>query len=177
MVDDVDKKYGHNNFNEEQKIYMGIMTELGSLGWKEANELYKQVLGDNDTETLRWLCLNDLFFLLVVGCRREDANREWIYDRCREVQGDCDGRLDLWSREHYKSTIITFALTIQEVLRDKDITVGIFSHTRPIAKAFLSQIKREFEMNEFLKGLFPEVLWKNPKKESPKWSLDDGIIV
>jgi hypothetical protein len=85
--------------------------------------------------------------------------------------------LDLWAREHYKSTVITFAKTIQDILIDPEITVGFFSHTRPIAKAFLRQIKQEFEYNETLKGWFPDILWANPKKESPKWSEDEGIVV
>jgi predicted phage terminase large subunit-like protein len=135
------------------------------------------VLKDNDTETLRWLCLNDLFFLFTVAMKRQDGNVDWIYARCREIEAAPNGMLDLWSREHYKSSLITFALTIQDILRDKDVTIGIFSHTRPIAKSFLAQIKRELENNSFLKNLFPEVLYENPQKESPKWSLDEGIIV
>lgn len=103
--------------------------------------------------------------------------RQWLLDRCIEVQHDSDNYLDLWSREHYKSTIITFGLTIQDILNNPAVTIGIFSHTRPIAKGFLRQIKREFEGNELLKGLFPDVLWANPQKEAPKWSEDDGLIV
>ena len=57
------------------------------------------------------------------------------------------------------------------------MTVGIFSHTRPIAKGFLRQIKREFESNDLLKDLFPDILWRNPQKEAPKWSEDEGIVV
>jgi hypothetical protein len=93
------------------------------------------------------------------------------------VQANPDGYLDLWAREHYKSTIITFGLTIQNVLADPELTVGIFSHTRPIAKGFLRQIKREFEGNDSLKGTFPDVLYAEPHRESPKWSEDDGITV
>jgi predicted phage terminase large subunit-like protein len=126
---------------------------------------------------LRDLCRNDLFFLLVYVLNRKDANHDWLFDRCREVQAQPNGMLDLWSREHYKSTIITFALTIQEILKNPDITIGIFSHTRPNAKGFLRQIKREFELNTKLKNLFPDILYKNPEKESIKWSEDDGIIV
>lgn len=126
---------------------------------------------------LRNLCTDDLFFLLVYGLGRKDADNDWCFERCREVQESPDGHLDLWAREHYKSTIITFALTIQDILRNPDLTVGIFSHTRPIAKGFLRQIKREFEANELLKALFPDVLYENPGKEAPKWSEDDGIIV
>src|SRR6185312_10213904 len=94
-----------------------------------------------------------------------------------EVQKEPDGMLDLWAREHYKSTIITFALTIQSILADPEITVGIFSHTRPIAKGFLQQIKREFEDNEILKDRFADILWANPAKDAPKWSEDGGLIV
>lgn len=113
----------------------------------------------------------------MVGLRRQDAFNQWVFDRCREIQTAPDGYLDLWAREHYKSTVITYALTIQEILRDPEITVGIFSHTRPIAKAFLRQIKQEFETNETLKTWFPDILWADPRKDSPKWSEDEGIVV
>lgn len=128
-------------------------------------------------DRLRNLCLTDLYFLLRYGLNRPDVESDWCFDRCREVQANPNGYLDLWAREHYKSTIITFALTIQDILNNPEITIGIFSHTRPIAKAFLKQIKREFEANEMLKSLFDDILYQNPQKESPKWSEDDGIIV
>lgn len=125
---------------------------------------------------MRGLCQTDLFFLLVHGLKRTDADRDWIFDRCREVQADPDNRLDLWARGHYKSTIITMAQTIREILIDPNVTVGIFSHTRPIAKAFLRQIKREFETNRLLKELFPDILYENTA-DSPKWSEDEGLTV
>jgi len=119
---------------------------------------------------------------------RSDMEHPWLLARCREVQLCPDGYLDLWAREHYKSTIITFGLTIQNILASHgddplpewngvEPTFGIFSHTRPIAKGFLRQIKYEFESNELLKAWFPDILWDNPRKESPKWSEDDGIVV
>lgn len=122
-------------------------------------------------------CRTDLYFLLRYGLQRKDCHNEWVYNRCQEVQADPDGRLDLWAREHYKSTVITFAKTMQDILIDPEVTVGIFSHTRPIAKAFLRQIKQELERNETLKAWFPDVLWANPQKDSPKWSEDEGIVV
>jgi predicted phage terminase large subunit-like protein len=143
----------------------------------QCNELYASVLADKDVAAIRRLCLEDLFFLLTVAMRRQDMDRDWLYARCREVEANPDGYLDLWAREHYKSTIITYGLTIQDILKDSSVTVGIFSHTRPIAKAFLSQIKTELETNTFLQNLFPDVLYKNPERESPSWSLDGGIIV
>jgi hypothetical protein len=125
----------------------------------------------------RRLAQIDLFFLLVYVLGRNDVNHDWVFARCREVQAAPDGYLDLWAREHFKSSIITFGLTIQDILNDPEITVGIFSYSRPIAKAFLRQIKREFEANETLRGLFPEICWENPHRDAPKWSEDDGIIV
>jgi predicted phage terminase large subunit-like protein len=92
--------------------------------------------------------------------------------------------LDLWARDHYKSTLITFGKTIQDILAShgegatgREECIGIFSHTRPIAKGFLRQIKYEFETNELLKAVFDDVLWSRPDKEAPKWSEDDGITV
>lgn len=118
-----------------------------------------------------------LWFLLRYGLGRQDAHNKWVFDRCMEVQLAPDGFLDLWAREHFKSSVITFALTIQDILRDPETTIGIFSHTRPIAKAFLRQIKLEFERNERLQRWFPEILWADPQKQSPKWSEDEGITV
>jgi len=128
-------------------------------------------------EAQRQLALADLFFLLVGVLDRGDANRDWIFARCREVQAAPNGYLDLWAREHYKSTIITFALTIFDILHDPEVTIGIFSFNRPTAKAFLRQIKREFETNELLRSLFPDIIWRNPSQEAPKWSEEEGIIL
>jgi hypothetical protein len=128
-------------------------------------------------KTQAYLGRIDLFFLLIKLLRRPDLNKEWLFERCREVQAAPNGHLDLWAREHGKSSIITFGLTIQDILNDPEITVGIFSHTRPIAKTFLRQIKVEFEGNEWLKHVYPDVLFAEPHKQSPKWSEDDGITV
>jgi phage terminase large subunit-like protein len=143
----------------------------------QANGLYVEALQAGDPEALQRLCTEDLFFLLTVACKRKDIDKDWLYERCREVEASPDGYLDLWARDHYKSTIITFGMTIKDILNDPDITVGIFSHTRPIAKGFLNQIKQELQTNTFLKNLFPDVLYTDPESESPSWSLDGGIQV
>jgi hypothetical protein len=130
-----------------------------------------------DSAALAELGRNDRFFLLTHLLGRLDIVHPWLYARCREVESAPNGHLDLWARDHRKSTIITYAGSIQEILKNPEITIGIFSHTRPIAKAFLIQIQRELEVNDTLKALYPDVLWSNPAKEAPVWSQDAGIVV
>ena len=119
----------------------------------------------------------DLFYLLVYILNRSDVDNDWLYDRCVDVQYNPNGYLDLWAREHYKSTIITFGKTIQDIINDPEILIAIFSLTRPIAKGFLFQIKTELEDNQSLIELYPDVFYEDPKKNSRRWSLDDGIVV
>lgn len=119
----------------------------------------------------------DLFFLLVFVLDKEFCDNDWVFARCRDVQRAPDGHIDLWSREHFKSTIITFGMSIMEIIRDPNVTIGIFSHTKPVAKKFLNQIKREFEENADLKHLYPDIFYQDPNKQSPKWSEDGGIMV
>lgn len=148
----------------------------------EANEFYADILFDAELDgcvpsVMAELGKNDLFFLLTRLLNRRDIQHDWLFERCKEVQEEPNNCLDLWAREHRKSTIITFGLTIQDILVDPEITIGIFSITRPLAKDFLKQIKYEFEINRLLQQLYPDVLWQEPYKQSPRWSLDDGIVV
>lgn len=127
---------------------------------------------------MRAFAEHDLWFLLVFVLNRVDVGAHpWLFERCREVERSPNGHLDLWARYHYKSTIITFGHSMLDIIRDREVTIGIFSHVRPIAKAFLKQIKLEMERNKMLPRLWPHVFWDDPVKESPKWSEDEGIIV
>lgn len=133
--------------------------------------------GGTDLAGIRALCLADRYYLLVKVLGRVDMLHPWVYARCREVERDPNGHLDLWAREHFKSSIITVGGVIQSIISCGSETIGIFSHTKPIAKGFLAQIKRDLESNSLLKAAFPDVLYEDPQSESPSWSLDAGIIV
>lgn len=122
------------------------------------------------------LALNDVFYLLVRLCDRKDMIHPWIYDRCREVQKGPNDHLDLWARDHYKSTIITFGMTMQDILANPEVNICILSHKADQAEAFLVQIQREFTLNGTLKSLFPEVLYSNPETQAPLWSAG-GLVV
>lgn len=126
---------------------------------------------------VRDLCLSDLYYLMVRVCCRRDMLNQFAFDRCREVEKQPYGMLDLWAREHWKSSILTFGHSIQSILKDPNITIGLFSHTRPIAKAFLRQIMRELEENTLLHAVFPDILWGKDTRKAGKWSEDEGFIV
>jgi phage terminase large subunit-like protein len=135
----------------------------------------------------RLLCRTDLFWLLWFGCGKGYIAKQWLLDRCKEVEAAPDGHLDLWAREHFKSTIITYGKSIQDILAshgddplpewDREVTIGILSVTRPLAKGFLREIKETFETSKTLKTLFPDILYQKPQVESTKWSEDVGICV
>jgi len=135
---------------------------------------------DND-EALQNLiaacCLDSLFFLGYFVCDLKPLNHPFLVDRCNEVEDCSNMTLDLWAREHWKSTIITYLENIRKTLQDPENRIGIFSHVRSIAKAFLRRIKLTLETNIVLRLAFPDVLYWDPKKDSPKWSEDEGLIV
>ena len=62
----------------------------------------------NDPEVVRrvkrQLAQSDLFFLLAYVLGRSDVNRDWVFERCREVQAAPNGYLDLWGRERAASS-------------------------------------------------------------------------
>lgn len=170
---------------EKARVLRSLPVEECILFWQAAETVGRK--RGKLSEVVRELVLADLYYLLVRVCGRVDMlpckgrpgfiDNQFAFERCREVQENPDGYLDLWAREHWKSSIITFGLTIQDILTDPETTFGFFSHTRPIAKAFLRQIQREFESNKVLHTAFPDILWGEDTKQSPKWSEDDGIIV
>lgn len=122
---------------------------------------------------------NDLFYLLVYVLDRGDVDCDWLFDRCREVQLAPNGHIDLWAREHRKSTINTYALTLQDIINDVELRIGLFSLTKGEAKKFGRLIKGSCENNPKLHELWPDVFWQNPENETRRaglsWSLDAGL--
>jgi hypothetical protein len=174
----VKNKKPYIDFSDTMNLYHRLEP---LLSLKNAQHLTNSEI-ERRRNTLAFLGCNDRFFLLTTLCSRADAVHEWLFNRCREVEEEPDGHIDLWSRFHYKSTIITFAGCIQEVIKDPEIKIAIFSVVKPIAQAFLSQIKEEFENNDFLKWVYQDVLYRNPRGLGPdgrpaKWGIARGITV
>ena len=132
---------------------------------------------DVDDDFLRTLAQLDRYYLAVFICERHDMINPWLYERCREVQYETDERLDLWARFHYKSTIVTQFGSIQEIIKNPNITIGIFSYSTKQAKPFLRAIMQNLETNKTLIKLFPDILYEKPKTQSHKWSENEGVRV
>lgn len=173
------KELKGTRYLHDQELGNFISTELPYLDFDETIEFYECFEGRADTKDVDRALLgcNDRYYLLGLLCHRKDAFHPWIFDRCRQVEANPDGHLDLWARYHYKSTICTFAGCIQEVMIDPEITIAIISGKAPVARPFLKQIMEEFESNEDLKRIYSDVLWEEPRKQSPQWSIEKGIIV
>jgi hypothetical protein len=165
-------------------VWEFITKQLRYLDHEETRDFYRDMMRrddlQNDDKAL--LACNDRFFLLTELLGRTDMHHPWIFTRCREVEAEPDGCIDLWARAHGKTTIITVAGTLQEIFCNPEITIAIFSATKPLAQEILGQIKNEFETNECLKEIFKDVLYENPRGKGPdgrpaKWSLQRGITV
>lgn len=161
----------------DPKLIWALTEWLPYTSHIEAHEFYQRVVPSLRARELALLGCNDRYWLLTGLCHRVDAVHPWIYERAREVEADPDGRIDLWARYHYKSSVITFAGILQEILIDPEIRVCIFSNTDAIARPFLGQLMEELETNDGIKAIYGDVVWQNPKRQAPIWSLENGIIL
>jgi hypothetical protein len=162
---------------ENEELAEFITTQLRYLDFYQTLRFYAAIDAGLNDKGRALLNANDRYYLLTVTCHRQDAWNPWIFDRCREVEAQPDGRLDLWARYHYKSTICTFAGCLQEIIINPEITIAIIAGTNKIALPFLIQLQEEMESNDDLKRIHPDVFWDEPRKQAPQWSRDKGITV
>lgn len=143
-------------------------------------------------EAMRWMAKNDLFYLATrIGTTRGLVNRtngkpifnrQFILDRCRELEVAEHNVPDVWGRGMGKSTLKTKYRSIQLALNDPNSATCIFSYQRNAAMAHLRSIRDELTMNDLLKMLFEDVLFWDPDAPgqgggAKTWSLKDGLVV
>jgi len=83
-------------------------------------------------------------------------------------------QLVLVPREVGKTTIITQARPIQELCRNPETSFLLGNEKEDNAKLFLGEIKRQFETNELLRALFPELIPANMNDTT--WSATKIIV-
>jgi hypothetical protein len=170
-------------------IVSGVPASYNGVYWEPVSgvdycwdygRVFDSVRGDPKSErrVVRELILSDLFFIVYFVLKIPHFNHPFVVDACRSIsEGPKSYTLDLWAREHGKTSIVTVGETLQLLLGDREATFGIFSYAQIPSISILRSIKRILETDELLKWCFPDVLYSNPVSESPLWSEGQGIIV
>ena len=176
------KLYTFDKISPDSKLVdLGIHADENAYRFDffELTDSLNKMVAANDVNnfysTLAIIGRDDLFAFMYFILRLP-VNDPFIIARIYEVQDNHHNTIDLWAREHWKSMIITFALTIWTWLHTPEARQCIFSHTRAISKSFMNQIKQELQDNEILKACYPEIFFQNPEKETI-WSLEAGLFI
>lgn len=114
----------------------------------------------------------DLYFLATEILGYKDVNKELHEDYCRFVSFQSNPRpkkLDLLPREHFKTTLGTVALAIQEIINDRDVTILVTNFTWGNARHMLEEIKEHLAGNKKLIKLYGEFV-------GSKWNEDEIIV-
>ena len=125
--------------------------------------------GDNKWEALRKRATTDLYWFAanVLGYAKRVPMRESVHLLlCRFAErrtghpalDDARYRKIEMPRETGKTTLITQAYSIQRICANPEIAILLANEKEQNAKDFLAAIKFEFESNELLRALFPEVI-------------------
>ena len=100
--------YGERYIDSENEDLASFLRsgELLCYDFNTAMRFYQAYLGNDDDDTRpqdrALLACNDRFFMLFAILKRVDVLKSWLYDRCREVEFEPNGYIDLWARYHYK---------------------------------------------------------------------------
>ncbi len=154
---------------------------MSALTKEESNKYYQFLdeFGNEDLafqQYMRWKCLTDLFWFgyefygwkNAVDPKNPKRKRvdivfhKWLCDQI-QLPGD---KLILVPRLHLKSTWIKLAI-IQDILRNPNTRIGLFSVASRLVEKELVEIKQLFSKPE-LRQLFPDIV-QDPGKEYRGW--------
>jgi phage terminase large subunit-like protein len=149
-------------------------------------EMMKDLHPDDVMGLRRYLAKNDLYYLLRYELSTKYAkdyaegkpllDHDFLFERCREVQAEPNGFLDLWARYHFKTTIITFGLSMQTMICNPESTICILSQNNKEATKKLVQIKNELQTNHDFIELFNDIFMHDFRKYE-LWSEEKGITI
>lgn len=156
--------------------------------YSRLDQAIMQMSGQDAAHQHRLCGKADLFYLVsrILSTREwldpEDPtkafwDKQWLIDRCREIQFDGEDVLNIWARYHCKSTIATFAFSIFTIINNPNVTIGVFSVTKGVADGFVAQIKYELESNQKLQQLYDDVFYESPQREARVWTVEKGFTV
>ena len=128
-------------------------------------------------ESVRKVCDIDFWFFAWYVLDLP-INNPYLMARAYETQDHCwENALWLEARDHWKSTLKTFASTLWKYTKVPSRKVFLFSNSLKLAKPHFLLLKRTMENNELLKKLYPDVFYMNPEKDSPCWTINEGLFL
>ena len=141
--------------------------------------------GSDEWHRWRKKSLNDLFFMnsVVLGYANRFALEEDTHlvphkflERKTGIPelDDAPMQLILWPREVGKSTCGTRGAAIQLACANPNIAILLVNEKQETAADFLEEIKQQFEQNELLRFLFPEVI--PPDFNKTTWSATRATL-
>jgi len=149
---------------------------------------YREKFGfDTETElvwAVRWLCENKLIFLLeeIMGFdwlddfhKHPETGMLRIYEKAQQ-SGKYPRILNMWPRGYGKSTYMTVGSNIQRILKNPEMRIGIGAWRVDLAERFVFQIGQELSGNDYLRELYPDVIWDSPK-QSPRWNTSGLQVI
>lgn len=142
-------------------------------------ELDKVAAGHSDEEfrRLAWYGKNNLYFFTktVLGYNRlvPHVHRAPCEFMEVDVEGEVDYRGVLMPRSHYK-TVINQSDCIRRLCKDPEERILLVNEVATNAQAMLLEIRRQFENNELLRALYPEVI--PPDFSKTTWSSEHILI-
>ena len=108
---------------------------------------------------------------------RPEWDNDFHFRWARECQFEGHNVIDKSAREHGKTSLRAYVGVTVEIVNNPDLTVGIFSFEKAAAERTGSRLKDEWASNIELKAIWDDVFYDNPEKESPRWSMEKGIVV
>lgn len=141
-------------------------------------EMRKKFPLRNELNLYRNYILEDLWFIVYFVTKNPLANHPFIVEACKEVQAEMGDSLEIWARDHLKTTIISVARQVQKILNDPEKRIAILSAVRPLAVKIQNFIRDLLEQ-AFLVKCFPDILYEDPYKDAKKWTEapEGGLIV
>jgi len=139
-----------------------LKSELRTLDPKQLEKIDHQLERDR--------ILSDLAYFADEYLHYRDLNEELhgeVIAELRSIQAD-ESRIFLLPRGHLKTSLITIAWVIWQILKNQNIRIAIVHAAYSEAVRIMNEIKAHLA-DERLVKLFGEILYENPRQQSPVW--------
>ncbi len=164
--------------------YQDENVEKKYLKYKKHKDILKRKLARGGRANILFLLTECIHYVPVVNTGKNQSFRSvilreseevqgycWGYERCKEVEEHRNGYGDFWARGHLKTTIITEAMNIQEIINNPNVSIGIKTHDMSLAKNIISRIRSQLYN---ITWIYPDIL-EEKKGEKRKSNRDSQM--